>query len=66
MKISNRDNELEGGWLSFQGLNKDIQLTFSDSYTTEVNALVGSLTMAHQTMGKTNILPNLLNLKCSL
>ena len=54
MKISNRAN---GGNPNGE-LNKDLQLTFSDGYTTEVNALVQSLTMVHHTMGNTNILPN--------
>ena len=54
MQISNRAN---GGKPDGE-LNKDVQLTFSNGYTTEVNALVQSLTMVHQTMGNTNILPN--------
>ena len=54
MLISNRANGLNP-----RGeLNKDIQFTFSNGYTTEVNALVQSLAMAHQTMGNINILPN--------
>ena len=43
MQISNRAN---GGNPDGE-LNKDVQLTFSNDYTTEVNALVQSLTMAH-------------------
>ena len=54
MQISNRAN----GAHPRRELNKCLQLTFSDGYTTEVNALVQSLTMVHHTMGNTNILPN--------
>ena len=54
MQISNRAN----GYNPRGELNKDVQLTFSNGYTTEVNALVQSLTMVHQTIGNTNIVPN--------
>ena len=54
MQISNRAN----GDRPRGELNKRVRLTFSNGYTTEVNALVQSLTMVHQTMGNTNILPN--------
>ena len=48
MQISNRAN----GVHPRGELNKRLQLTFSNGYTTQVNALVQSLTsltMAHQT-----------------
>ena len=54
MQISNRAN---GAHPQYE-LNKGVRLTFSDGYKKEVNALVQSLTMVHQTMGNTNILPN--------
>ena len=46
MQISNRAN----GDDPQDELNKHLQLTFSDGYTTEVNALAQSLTGIHQTI----------------
>ena len=44
MQISNRAN----GWNPREELNKDVQLTFSDGYTTQVNVLSQSLPAANE------------------